>query len=160
MGDAPPIPLPTRAQLREVLAALVGDVTVSDAMPRPPAPTDCIAVYGDDAEAVAAIAVIDLGLAAAAGAAVGLAPPRVADYARETRTIAGTVRDGLREIVHVLATLFGRDELRIRFAALHVVRADAPPACHALAERPGARLDVHVDLGPYGRGVLSLLTRR
>ena len=154
------IKVPTRAELREVLAGLLGDVSVSDAKPPADAANDCVSVYVDDQKKLAAVCVVGFDLAVAAGAAIALVPAGVAEEARDAGKLSSSLRDNLREVMNVLATLLCSEETpHVKFTTLHLARAEAGAEALALAAKPAGRLDVGVDLGDYGSGSLSILTR-
>lgn len=154
------IKVPSRAALRGVLAGLLGDVSVSDVKPPPEAVSDCVAVYVDDENALAAVCILGFDLAVAAGAAIALVPAAVAQEARDTGTISSSLRENLREVMNVVATLLCSEETpHVKFTSLHFARAEASPESLALAAKPAGRLDVGVSLGDYDGGTLSILTR-
>lgn len=154
------IHLPARSELREVFAGLLGDVAVQEGKPPADAPSDCVSIYVDDTGQLAAVCVVDFPLAVAAGAAIALVPASVAEEARDGGKVTNQLRDNLREVMNVLATLLcSEDTPHVKFRALHLTRAEAPADALALAAKPAARLDVNVDLGDYGAGALALLVR-
>ena len=76
---------------------------------------------------------------------------RILEEARDGGKVTNQLRDNLREVMNVLATLLCSEATpHVKFRALHLTRADAPADALALAAKPAARLDVNVDLGDYG----------
>lgn len=157
---SPAYKVPARAELREVLTALLGEVVVSEARPPAEAATDCVSLYVDDQNRLAAVCIVCFDLAVAAAAAIALVPAAVVGEAHVAGELTGSLRDNLREVMNVLATLLCNDETpHVKFSALLLARAEMGPEAIALVARPAARLDVGVDLGDYGGGTLSILAR-
>ncbi len=154
------IKVPSRTEVRELLAGLLGDVTVSEVKAPADAPSDCVSVYVDDERQLAAACVVGFDLAVATGAAIALMPVGVVEEARRSGRFSNSLRDNLCEVMNVLAALLCNEEsAHVKFTALYPTRADAPADSLALAAKPGGRLAVDVDLGDYGKGHLSILTR-
>lgn len=157
----PPVPAPPR--IRDLLAALLGrPVEVAVDVPLVPAPDEphVLTVYLDDRHRLAAVGVLDLALAAYAGAALGLVPAPVARELVDAGQLRGDLAENVAEVANVLGALFnlpGAPHLRLHQV---FVPGELPPAdVSVLARTVGRRVDLAVTLAGYGAGRLALVAR-
>jgi hypothetical protein len=114
-----------------------------------------VGTYVDDSGKLAGLCLCDLGLASSMGAALALIPAGAAAETVRVGTLSGEMMDNLREVLNVMASLFGGPH--VRFSAL-VAPPTAPPAeVAALAARPGSRLDLDVAVAGYLGGKVAFL---
>jgi hypothetical protein len=152
--------LPVSLGVRNLLEDLLGrEVTVSPAEP-PGAVnlrTAVVAVYVDDGLRLSAVLVLDLALAAFAGAALGLMPVGGAEDCIDEKSLSPMLAENVSELCNVLTGLLNRQGApHLRLYHLHLP-GDALPAdvaSHAVA--PGNRLDLEVTVARYGSGHLWL----
>jgi hypothetical protein len=153
--------LPDARATREMLEGLLfRDVTVAPSEPVATGEKNLIGVgsYVDDANRLAAVAVLDLELSAYSAAAIGLVPAGGAEAAIEDRELAPSLQDNLYEVLNVLSALFnvpGAPHLRLAesYPPGEVPSADVA----ALVRTLGKRLDLSVTVAGYGTGTLSLV---
>ena len=103
-----------------------------------------------------AVIVCDVAMAAHAGAALSLIPPRVAEESVKDGELSEMLASNFAEVLNVASQLFhGADG----HARLVDVRTGADPgdAAAAAVQSPVGRLDLTVDIAGYGTGALSLL---
>lgn len=156
------IALPNLKDVRDVLVGLTGfDVTLTPG--QPVAGTAAKASYGvlvTDTGTLAAVAVLDLGLAAGLGAALGLLPPGAAEDALEDGELSAVMQENLYEVVNILSSVYNvPGGAHVRLSTLHGPGEPLPPDVAGLAIVIGRRVDVSVALGRYGKGGLSLVAR-
>lgn len=155
-------PLPARASFRDLLRDLVGQaVTV-----RPGAPLSLdpgrpcyLAGYRFDAGDAAAMAVADLTLAAAAGAAIGMMPPQETfAEVEEAGGLDGDLLEFFHEVVNVAARLLNSPSTpHVVLRSLDPVPGEVPEDLAAIATTPSVRHDWTVTIEGYGEGKLALL---
>jgi hypothetical protein len=155
-----PVVLPASLGVRNLLEDLLGrEVTVAPADP-PRAEdlrTAVVAVYVDDGLRLSAVLVLDLSLAAFAGAALGLMPVGGAEDCIGEKSLSPTLAENVSELCNVLTALLNREGApHLRLYQLHLPGAALPSdvAAHALAL--GNRLDLSVSVARYGAGHLWL----
>jgi hypothetical protein len=155
--------LPGPLEIRELLVDLLGrEVSVRPSPPlAPTAGSPCtVGVYVDDSLLVTALVVLDLPLAAHAGAAIGLVTPVAAVSAIDQGLLDGVLREYLTEVFNVAAALFNVDgATRLRRYAVHHAGL-APPDVLAMSLTLGRREDLAVDVAGYGSGRLSVVLVR
>lgn len=154
-------PLPTRHAIRSLVEGLVGrNVDLKDADPVPAATTNLVAAYVTDAQAVSAVAVLDLAGAARLGGALGMLPRGGIDDAIETKTLSGVLRDNAFEVMNVLAAVFNVEEApHVRLYELYGPGGGVPGDVLALSQVMGSRLDVLLTISGYGAVKFSIITR-
>jgi len=113
------------------------------------------ASYADDADKVVSVGVCDLPFAASAGAALALVPPGVAAEAVRAGLLPAELSENLREVLNVMASLFGATHVRLR----DVVSASAAQTVitSVAGARATARLDIELAVAGYSGGKLSFL---
>lgn len=155
-------PLPARASFRDLLRDLVGQsVTVRPGPPlelREERPS-YLAGYRFDAGEAAAMAVADLTLAAAAGAAIGMMPPKESlAEVEEAGGLEGDLLEFFYEVVNVAARLLNSPTTpHVVLRSLDPVPGDVPEDLAAIATTPVVRHDWTVTIDGYGEGRLTLL---
>jgi hypothetical protein len=122
-----------------------------------------VAVYVDDNLAMFAVALFDVPLAAACGAALGLLPPRVVETCLVANALTDAIADNVAEIMNVMTGIVSgpqSPELRLPHLRLHkVYRTEEllPFDVATLASTLGRRVDVELTVAGYGGGQLSIV---
>ncbi len=153
--------LPDRKLIKDVFEGLLGrDVAVSDGSPitlDPPRPV--VAAYVDPQHNLATVAVMDLPLAAYAGAALALIPRGGAEAAVEDGMLPDNLFENVSEILNVLAAPIGDCAgVHQRLSATFAPHDPLPPQIASCAATPGVREDVTLEIAGYGSGTLSVVT--
>jgi hypothetical protein len=154
--------LPARASFRDLLRDLVGQpVTVRPGSPLSldPSRPSYLAGYRFDAGEAAAMAVADLTLAAAAGAAIGMMPPKeTLAEVDEAGALEGDLLEFFHEVVNVAARLLNSPSTpHVVLRSLDPVPGEVPEDLAAMATTPSVRHDWTVGIEGYGEGRLALL---
>jgi hypothetical protein len=153
-------PMPNSKVLKDMLEGLLGrDVEVRPG--DPPQAGDLngsmVAVYVDDTMKMAAVAGLDLTLAANLGAAIGLVPPGGAEVCVEDEALTPMIAENAAEVCNVLSALLNHDGATHH--KLHQVYLPGEPAPQDAASRLlalGNRLDLSVTVAGYGGGRFAL----
>jgi hypothetical protein len=153
-------PMPHSKTVKDMLEGLLGrDVDVSPG--DPPQAADLsgsmVAVYVDDAMKMAAVAGLDLTLAANLGAAIGLVPPGGAEACVEDKELSPMIAENAAEVCNVLSALLNQDGAAHH--KLHQVYLPGEPAPQDASSRLlalGNRLDLAVTVAGYGGGRFAL----
>ncbi len=156
-----PMHLPHPKQLRDLLTDLLGrEVEVSPGNPLAPsaeAPAT-FSVYVDDSLSICSLILVDLGLSARAGAAIGLMPPPTAAEAIADRSIPDTMRENLYEVLNIASAMFNVEGARhTRLHEVYYAGDAVPPPVLAMSFTLGQREDLNVSIGGYGGGRLSVV---
>ena len=117
-----------------------------------------IASFVTDRDAVGALCVWELSLAAYAGAALSLIP---ADTVKDMPSgeFPETITANLHEVSNVLVGLFNCANVRrLSMKSLIDSRQPLPINSVALLREPADRLDLEVEIPGYGKGSLALLS--
>ncbi|KQX64559.1 hypothetical protein [Angustibacter sp. Root456] len=154
--------LPTNQSIKDLFEGLLGrEVTLSygrrpdmEARPGP-----CTAVYVDDRNQLTSVVVMDFGLTASAGAALGLVPPGGAEAAIEDRELPESLQENANELLNVLAgTINEHSDVHQRLYRVHVpgetLPADVVPWTITLT----GRVDVTVSPKGYPSGDISIVS--
>ncbi len=155
-------PLPARASFRDLLRDLVGQqVTVRPGPPlalREDRPS-YLAGYRFDAGGAAAMAVADLTLAAAAGAAIGMMPPKeTLAEVEEAGALEGDMLEFFHEVVNVAARLLNSPTTpHVVLRSLDPVPGEIAEDLAAMATAPSVRHDWSVTIEGYGEGRLVFI---
>ncbi len=143
------------------LSGLCGKAVVCrPGKPFAPAPRSPVVVasYVEAGNRLAAVLVMDLGLAASAGAALVMLPPVMAQECIKAGKITENVDENLHEVMNVCATLFNSQNTpRVALGTVAAVEKLPDPVV-AFAKAPSTRLDLEVALPGYPGGKLSLFT--
>lgn len=156
--------LPKISTVKSFLEDLLGKkVDVSKGNPLNPGPSApvSIATYKDPEGAVVAACVVDLPLANYSGACLALLPPGVAKDNVRGRELPEFVFECLAEIYNIGARLFDDpDSPDVKLEQAYELQSALPEELKDAFRRPGARLDLNVDIQGYGAGQMSLLRAR
>ena len=117
-----------------------------------------VGIYVDRFLKLSALMLLDLPLAARAGAALALLPTRVAEFAIEDRLLPEALLDNASEILNVATSLFNIGNApHLRLDRCYAPGDPLPNdvARWVLAYVP--RLDLEVDIKGYGDGVVSVI---
>lgn len=152
--------LPDRKQIKDLFEGLLGrDVAIGDGTPVVlDAPKPVLGSYVDPHQRLSAVAVMDLALAAYAGAALALIPKGGAEVALEEAALPPHLFENVAEILNIMAAPLG-DALGVhqRLSATYAPTHPVPPQVLAHAATLGAREDLSVDIAGYGQGLLSVV---
>jgi len=153
--------LPDRKLIKDVFEGLLGrDVAVSDGVPinlDPPRPV--VATYIDPQHQLSFLAVMDLPLAAYAGAALALIPKGGAEAAVEDKMLPDNLFENVAEILNVLAAPIGDCAgVHQRLSTTFAPHDPLPGQIASYAATVGAREDVTLDITGYGSGTLSIVS--
>lgn len=155
-------PMPPRASSRDLLRDLLGRAV--EVRPGTPQVLDAsapsyLAGYRFDDGSVAALAVTDLRLSAAAAAAIaGMPPTETWAQVQEAGQLDGDLVELLHEVVNITAKLLNSPTTPHVVLREHaVVPGDVPSDLGTLAAAPTVRHDWTVGIDGYGEGTLTLL---
>ena len=156
------VALPQPHEVGQLVEGLLGRDVTSVRQPEPTLRGKDVRIVGsyvDDTGSVRAVALVDVVLGNALGAALALVPePRVA-----TAVAAGVVEEDLaentREVLNVAASLFNEGETHLKLSGTWVEQEPVPDPVVDFLRVPGTRSDLEVDISGYGSGVLALITR-
>lgn len=151
--------LPDRKAIKDLFEGLLGrDVEVGDGTPITlDHPRPVIATYVDDNYKLTAIALMDLQLAANAGAAIALIPKGGAEAAIEDLRLPPNLFENAAEILNVLAAPLGDSGVHVKLSGTFAPGETVPPQVEAVAVTLGAREDLALDISGYGSGRLALV---
>ena len=155
-------PLPARASFRDLMRDLVGQpVTVRPGPPLELTPDrpSYLAGYRFDAGDAAAMAVSDLTLAAAAGAAIGMMPPKESlEEVAAAGALEGDLLEFFHEVVNVAARLLNSPSTpHVVLRSLDPVPGPIAADLVEIARTPSVRHDWTVTIQGYGEGRIALL---
>ncbi len=152
--------LPEAGVVARTLSGLIGRTATAKAgkpvLPAAKQPV-VVATYVEAGGKLAAALILDLPLAASAGAALVMLPPVVAQEAVKSGKIEDNLAENLHEVLNVWAALFNSQKTP-RVALCTVTTApQLPEAVAALAKAPGGRVDLEVAISGYSSGRISVL---
>jgi hypothetical protein len=125
--------------------------------PAPRSPV-VVASYVEAGNKLAAVLVMDLGLAASVGAALVMLPPVMAQECLKTGKITDNIDENMREVLNVCATMFNSSNTpRVTLGSVITVEK-LPEAIASFVKASAAKLDVEVTLPTYPGGKLSLFS--
>jgi hypothetical protein len=155
-------PLPSAKAVRELIEGLIGrdvQVTTGGAMLDPKdGDGTLVGVYVDNRLALSAIVLLDLPLAAYAGAALGLVPVRVAADAVTESLLPPALSENAGELLNVMASLFNAEGApHVRLDVLYEPRQPLPADVATWVLAYVRRTDLDVEVAGYGAGRFSLL---
>ncbi|MEP7765817.1 hypothetical protein [Sanguibacter sp. 25GB23B1] len=155
-------PLPSALEVREVLEGLLGrevETLTGGAMVDPGAPGGAlVAEYISDQMQLAALIVMDMPMAARAGAAIALMPSAASESDVDAGEISDVLLENAGEILNVLASLFNAEGApHLRLNTVHAPGAPIPADVAPWVLAYVARLDLECDVAGYGPGGLSVL---
>ena len=152
--------LPDRKIIKDIFEGLLGrDISITEGtavdigIPKP-----VVASYADDVGQLRAVAVLELALAARAGAAIALVPKGAADAAVEDMLLPSNLFENASEICNVLAAALGDAMgVHLRLAGAFAPTDPVPSLVLTTATQLAGREDVELDIAGYGSGRLSLV---
>lgn len=154
--------LPSAKQTRELLEGLFGrEMTVFTGAPMvdPTGPGGAVvAEYISDQLRLAALVVMDVPMAARAGAAIALMPSTVSEEAVDDGELTDVLLENAGEIFNVMASLFNAEGApHVRLNAVHAPNAALPSDVAPWVMAYVARLNLACDISGYGPGALSVI---
>ena len=152
--------LPARKSIKDLFEGLLGrDVAIADAIPivyEHPRPV--VATYVNPSHQLTVVVVMDLPLAAYAGAAIALVPKGGAEAAVEDSRLPPNLFDNAAEILNVLAAPIGEHcGVHVRLESTFAPGETVPPQVLSIAGSAGLREDVTLDIAGYGSGRLAMV---
>jgi hypothetical protein len=155
-------PLPAALEVRELLEGLLGrDVEAAvgtGAVDPQQHPGAVVGVYVDNALQLRALAVMDMPLAAWAGAAIALVPAATAAASVEDGLITPALFENTAEILNVAASLFNHDGCpHLRLYETYAPREALPADVAKWVLAYVRRLDLELTVSGYGSGRMSVL---
>ena len=151
--------LPAPKSVKDFFEDLLGrPVTVSPADPLRAAdiPSTLVAVYCDPARKLGAVVGFGFSLTAYVGAAIGLIPAGGAEACIEDKEISKMIGENAIEVCNVVASLINQEgAARLKLDTTFLPGNTPPNDAVARLLALGRRLDLTVDLGGYGSGLLS-----
>ncbi len=155
-------PLPEAKDIRDLLAGLLGrdvEVRTGAGMVDPSAGDGAmVGVYVDAALRVGALVLLDLPLAAWAGAAIALVPVPRAAACVDHGGLTDNLVENAGEILNVMAALVNADDAaHLRLAAVYEPGEPLPADVAGWVPAYVPRVDLDVAIDGYGSGGLSLL---
>ncbi|MEZ4331009.1 MAG: hypothetical protein R3F35_04620 [Myxococcota bacterium] len=110
---------------------------------------------------LAALCQVDVGLAAALGAALALLPAGAAEDAAKAGKLPDNLLDAFSEVANILAGVLCVDgALHVRWTTVAQSQAELSADDKALLAKPASRLDVTVEIEGFGAGKLSIVTAK
>ena len=155
-------PLPSALEVRELLEGLLGrevEVVTGGPMVDPGSEDGAlVAEFVSDQMQLSALVVMDVPLAARAGASIALMPSHASENAVGAGELTDVLLENAGEILNVMASLFNAEGApHLRLSSVHPPKSALPNdvASWVLAYVP--RLDLECDGSGYGPGTLSVL---
>lgn len=160
--SAIPTPLPAALEVRELLTGLVGrdfDALTGGEKVDPQAPGGAVvAEYVNNSMQLAALVVADLPLAAAAGSAIALLPPKGVAESIKYAELSLPQFENFSEILNVMASLFNAEGApHLKLTTVHAPGAVLPNDVSPWVMSFVPRLDLSISVAGYGDGALSVL---
>jgi len=154
-------PLPSRHAVRVLLEDLTGrSIDLVDGDPPPAKSTNVVGVYVTDSLKMTAVSVFDLEGAARLAGALGMLPKGGVDDAIDERDLEGMLLDCAHEVLNVLSAVFNVGNApHVRLYQMYGPRDAVPADVASLAATVGARMDVSLSIGGYGKGLMSIVVR-
>jgi hypothetical protein len=152
--------LPDRKVVRDLFEGLLGrDVQVLQGKPVDIGiPKPVVAAYVDNDFQLRSVVLMDLDLAARAGAAIALVPKGAADDAIESTLLMPHLFENAAEICNVLAASLGdASGVHQRLSMCYAPSDPVPQHILNIATQMAARDDVVLDISAYGKGTLSMV---
>ncbi len=117
-----------------------------------------VAVYVDDALHMYGLILLDVPLAAIAGAALALVPPLVAEESAKAKALTQALAENVSEIMNIATALIaGKTDRHLRLYRVYEPNETVPTDIVALASSFGARLDLALSVAGYGQGLISIV---
>ncbi|GAA3448042.1 hypothetical protein [Planomonospora venezuelensis] len=148
--------LPVPKDIKDLFEDLLGrPVTVGVTDPAVAADLNkaVVALYVDSSRKLTAVAGMDLKLASYAGAAIGLIPQGGAEASIEDGELTPMLADNVREVCNIITGLLNQLDLpHLKLYESYMPGESAPTDATARLLALGARLDLMVEIGGYGKG--------
>jgi hypothetical protein len=152
--------LPGALNVRHLLEDLLGrEVTVTQGEPLcvKDLATAVVAIFVDHGQQLVAVIGLDLGLAAHAGAALGLLPAGAAEDAVDARQLPAGLAENVGELCNVLTSLLNREGApHVKLYQVVYPGTRLPNDAQANLLALGRRLDLMVEISRYGKGRFAL----
>jgi hypothetical protein len=152
--------LPVPKDVKDLFEDLLGrPVSVSPAEPLRGADVaeTLVAVYVDPSTKMGAVVGMGFSLTAFVGAAIGLIPAGGAEACIEDKEISKMIGENAIEVCNVLASLLNQEgAARLKLYQTFLPGNTPPNDAVANLLALGRRLDLTVDIGGYGSGLLSV----
>lgn len=155
-------PLPSALDVRELLEGLLGrevEVTTGGPMVDPGGEGGAlVAEFVSDQMQLSAIVVMDVPLAARAGASIALMPSHASENAVGAGELTDVLLENAGEILNVMASLFNAEGApHLRLNAVHPPQAALPNDVAGWVMAYVPRLDLECEVSGYGPGNVSVL---
>jgi len=156
-------PVPSKVDLRQILAMLYGnDLTLeaASAVPAENGSKSVVAVYvNDDNEPVTAC-VCDHEFVAFAGSALSRIPLGGAEDAAESGDFSDMMLGNHHEIMNICSRLFmSSDSPHLRLEKVYISPDEVPENARAVIQSSELRADFNVQVPGYGAGSLSFISK-
>lgn len=152
--------IPGALNVRNLFEDLLGrDVAVTQGEPLAvkDLSTAVVAIFVDGSQQLVAVIGLDLGLAANAGAALGLIPAGAAEDAVDERQLPSSLAENVGELCNVLTSLLNREGApHVKLYQVIYPGTALPNDAQAHLLALGRRLDLTVEISRYGKGRFSL----
>ena len=152
--------IPVALTVRNLFEDLLGrDVSVSpgDPITADDLPTATVAIYADHRQQISAVVGMQLSLAAAVGAALGLLPPGAAEDSLDEKKLFPNLAENVFELCNVLTSLLNREGApHVKLYQVVYPGVAVPNDARAHLFALGRRLDLGIEVSRYGKGKFSL----
>ena len=152
--------LPDRKVVKDLFEGLLGrDINITAGKPVDIGiPKPVIAAYIDNDIRLRSVVLMDLNLAARAGAAIALVPKGGADAVLESTLLLPHLFDNASEICNVLGAPLGEASgIHQRLQMTYAPSDPVPQHILTVAAQVGMREDLLLDISGYGTGTLSMV---
>lgn len=155
-------PLPSALEVRELLEGLLGrevEVGTGGPMVDPGAEDGAlVAEFVSDQMQLSALVVVDVPLAARAGAAIALMPSHLSENAVGAGELTDVLLENAGEILNVMASMFNTEGApHLRLNAVHPPKSALPNDVAGWVMAYVPRLDLECEVSGYGPGNVSVL---
>ncbi len=155
-----PIKLPPANAVADMLGGLISRAVTAKAAPalKLDLGSQSVAAYLDESKSLLAVAYCDLPVGASLAAALMLVPSERVDECVKEKELDTVLKENLYEIFNVMASLFPKNGApRL---VLRELNADGtiPDDVKAVLDKPGARLDLDINVSGYRSGKLAILS--
>lgn len=153
------IQLPDESSATTLLtAALRREVKMTKTKPATPAEVPIAGAFVDGNDRLIGACLVDLPLAAYAGAALSLIPADAARDSIKAKELEDFMQDNFAEVLNICSRLFDIDSThRVRLSATSFPPAGYPAEIASMVAKPAKRFDVDLDISGYGKGRFSML---
>jgi hypothetical protein len=152
--------LPGSLTVRNLFEDLLGrdcNVAPGDPITADDLPTATVAIYTDGQQQIYGVLGMQLGLAANAGAALGLLPAGAAEDSIDEKKLSPALSENVFELCNVLTSLLNREGgPHVKLYQVIYPGMPLPNDARAHLLALGRRLDVMIEVNRYGKGKFSL----